>query len=51
VVSYFIVIFFVVGCANRYSEEYFSLGRAGGTGDEFMDPKGAVARKVSGTTE
>jgi hypothetical protein len=36
----------LVGCANHYSEGYFLKGRAGGTGDEFMEPRGQWPEKV-----
>jgi hypothetical protein len=39
----------LVGCANRRSEECI-LGRAGGTGDEFVGVRGALGRNSSGTT-
>jgi hypothetical protein len=45
VVSYLIVIF-LVGSANCYSEEYFLQGRARGIGDEFMEPSGRWAENV-----
>jgi hypothetical protein len=40
----------LVGCANRYSEECFLWGKAGGTGDDY-GTKGAVAPKSLGTTD
>jgi hypothetical protein len=41
-----LLLFPLVGCVNRYSEECFLQGREGGTGDEFMAPRGRWPEKV-----
>jgi hypothetical protein len=35
-----------VGCVNHYYEEYFLEGRAGGTGNEFVEPRGRWSKSV-----
>jgi hypothetical protein len=48
---YLILLSFLVRCANRYSEEFFLQGMAGGSGDKFMEPTGRWPGKDLGTTE
>jgi hypothetical protein len=43
VLNFTVIIFLSV---NRYSGECFLWGRVGGTGDEFMEPRGRWPEKV-----
>jgi hypothetical protein len=47
---YLILLFSLVGCANRYSEECSLYSRAQGTGDVY-GTTWALARKSLGTTD
>jgi hypothetical protein len=44
--SILLLLYSLVCRANRYSEECFLLGRVGGTGVEFMEPRGRWPEKV-----